>query len=300
VKKAFERALTKDTTKFYLLISPWLIGFLIFIAGPMIASIIISLTEWTLLRPPEFVGLQNFRELFNDGRFIQSLRVTARYTFISVPIKISLALFIAILLDKIKHFKNTLRTVFYLPSVVSGVAVVVLWIWMFNPEIGIINYLLGLVGISGPAWLYDPDWALEALIIMSLWGIGREIVIFLAALQGVPDMLKEAARIDGANSLQVFWKVTIPIISPAIFFNLIMDLIGSFQVFTSAYVATEGGPLDSTLVTVLYLYQQAFQELKMGYASAIAWVLFFIILVFTLMVFKSSSLWVYYESEIKE
>ncbi len=293
------KAWNTDATKFYLLISPWIIGFLVFIAGPMLASVVISLTEWSLLRDPVFVGLDNYRNLFRDSRFTQSLRVTARYTLISVPIKILLALIIAMLLDRIKYFRNALRTVFYLPSVVSGVAVVVLWIWMFNPEIGLINYLLGLVGIPGPRWLYDPNWALEALIIMSFWGIGREIVIFLAALQGVPDRLREAAMIDGANSLQVIRNVTIPMISPAIFFNVVMDMISSFQVFTDAYVATEGGPLGATRVTVLYLYQQAFQQLRMGYASAIAWILFFIILFFTLLVFKSSSLWVYYESEVK-
>ncbi len=281
-------------------ISPWLMGLVFFIAGPMIYSMYLSLTEYTLLNPPFFIGLENYIELFKDPRFIKSLKVTGYYTFVGVPLRLGIALAIAILLNKVKYGQNLLRTVFYLPSVVSGVAVVILWKWLFNPEIGLINYILRFFGFSGPGWLYDPVWALDALVIMSLWGVGGAIVIFLAGLQGIPDRLYEAAKIDGAGAWKTLRNITIPMLSSTIFFNLIMGVIGSFQVFTSAYVATEGGPLDSTLVTVLYLYKKAFGELQMGYASAMAWVLFAIILIFTLLVIRSSSLWVFYETEVKE
>ncbi len=294
----YKKLSRSNTLKFYLLISPWLIGFLVFVAGPMFYSMYLSLTRYTMLNPPTWIGLENYRNLFRDSRFLKSLQVTATYTFVGVPLRLLFAFVVSLMLNNIRRGKNFLRTVYYVPSVVSGVAVVVLWRWLFNPEVGLINHILSWFGIQGPGWLYDPDWALPALIIMSLWGVGREVVIFLAGLQGIGEQLYEAARIDGADGWRCLLHITIPMISPTIFFNLVMGIIGSFQVFTDAYVATQGGPMDATLMTVLYLYGQAFGNLRMGYASAIAWVLFVIIMFFTALVFKSSSLWVFYETEI--
>jgi len=192
------------------------------------------------------------------------------------------------------------RTIFYLPSVVSGVAVAILWMWILSPEYGLLNSALAKVGITGPRWLMDQDTALFAMIVMSLWGVGANMVIFLAALQGVPQHLYEAADVEGASRLQKTWHVTIPSISPSTFFVLIMSIIGSFQVFTQGFVMTNGGPNNSTLFYVLYLYRNAFQLLRMGYASALAWVLFIIIMACTALVLRSSALWVYYEGELKK
>ena len=198
---------------------------------------------------------------------------------------------------KIGPFFGVFRTFFYLPSVLAGVAFVVLWMWIFNPEAGLINSLLRLVGIQGPRWLADPATALPALLIMSLWGMGRSMIIFLAGLQDIPEPLYEAASMDGAGGWPKFWRITLPLLTPAIFFNLVLSIISTFQTFTSAFVATDGGPLNSTLFFVLYLYRQAFQFFNMGYASALAWVLFAIIFGFTLLVVRSSNRWVYYEAE---
>ena len=293
-----KRLSRSNTLKFYLLVSPWLVGFVVFVAGPMVYSMYLSMTRYTMLNPPSWIGLANYTNLLRDARFLKSLRVTATYNFVGVPLRLIFAFAIALMLNNIRRGKDFIRTVYYLPSVVSGVAVVVLWRWLFNPEVGLVNHILGWFGIQGPGWLYDPDWALPALIIMSLWGVGRDVVIFLAGLQGIGVQLYEAARIDGAGGWQCLRYITVPMISPTIFFNLVMGIIGSFQVFTDAYVATQGGPMDATLVTVLYLYLQAFGNLRMGYASAIAWVLFVIIMFFTLLIIRSSTVWVFYETEI--
>ena len=191
------------------------------------------------------------------------------------------------------------RTIYYLPAVVSGVAVAMLWVWVFHSEFGLVNLGLRLVGIKGPAWLGDPDWALPALILMSFWGVGSGMIVKLAGLQSIPTEFYEAASIDGANWWHRFWKVTLPMLTPVLFFNVVMGIINSFQYFTNAYVMTNGGPGRATLFYNLYLYQNAFRYFKMGYASALAWILFVIILVFTLLVFKSSPYWVYYEGQVK-
>lgn len=243
-----------------------------------------------------FIGFKNYLDLFRiDPLFWQSLKVTGIYTLIGVPLRLALALAIALLLNQKIKALALFRTIYYLPTVVSGVAVAVLWSWVFNGEFGILNYVLSKFGIQGPMWLADINWALPALIIMSLWGIGAPMIIFLAALQGVPTQLYEAAQLDGANTFQKFLKITIPLISPVIFFNLIINIIASFQVFTQAYIMTEGGPAHATLLYVFYLFKNGFEEFHMGYASAMAWILFFIILAFTLLIFKSSSTWVHYE-----
>ncbi|NPV81570.1 MAG: sugar ABC transporter permease [Firmicutes bacterium] len=282
---------------FYLFISPWILGFFVFSAGPILASLVLSFTEYNIASPPRFVGLENISRLLHDPLFWQALKVTSLYSLFSVPLGIIVSLIVALLLNQKVYGLALFRTIYYSPSVVSGVAVSLLWMWIFNPEFGILNYILHkLFHIQGPMWLMSEQWVIPALVLMSLWGVGGSIVIYLAGLQGIPTQLYEAAEIDGANSWYKFRSITLPLMSPVIFFNLIMGIIGSFQVFTQAYVMTGGGPHYASLFYVLYLYQHAFQYFRMGYASALAWVLFLIILILTLAIFRSSSLWVYYEA----
>lgn len=280
----------------YLFISPWIIGFLVFTAYPMIMSLYYSFTEYNVLRPPEWIGLDNYRELFfEDERFITTLKNSAYYVVFSVPVGLTLGFLVALLLNQKVFAMRVWRTLYYLPAVTPIVATVVLWLWVLDPNFGLINLTLNLVGVAGPAWLASPTWSKPALIMVSLWGIGASMVIYLAGLQGIPQHLYEAASIDGANAWQKFRNITIPMMSPVLFFNLIVGLIAAFQVFDVAYVATRGGPVDSTLFYVLYLWYNAFDYFRMGYASAMAWVLFVIILVVTLITFKGVARHVYYE-----
>jgi multiple sugar transport system permease protein len=279
----------------YLFLSPWLLGFLIFLAGPMLASLYFSFTEYKVIQPPRWIGLDNYVRLLGDELFQQALSVTARYTLVSVPLGIVTALGIALLLHGPIVGRGLLRTLFYLPSIISGVAVAIVFAWLFNAQFGVINYLLSLVGIPGPNWLGSPRWALWAFVMMGLWGVGGNIVIFAAALNGVPRSLYEAAELDGANGWQQFWRITLPMISPALLFTTIMGVISSFQTFTQAYILTNGGPANSTLFYLLYLYKNAFSWFEMGYASALAWVLFLVIIVCTILLMRSSAWWVYYE-----
>ena len=281
----------------YIMASPWLIGFVLLTLGPIIASAYFSLTKYSVLQPPEWVGLDNYQRMFiEDYRFRKALVNTIYYTVFQVPLSITLALIVAILLNQGLPGENIFRTIYYMPSVVSGVAMSMLWLWLLDPNLGLVNVVLGWFGLHGPLWLQDPQWSKPALILMSLWGIGPSMVIFLAGLQGVPQEMYEAAQVDGAGWLRKIRNITVPLITPTIFFNLIMGMIGSFQVFTSAYIMTSGGPVNSTLFYVLYLYQNAFRFFEMGYASALAWVLFFIILGFTAVQFWVSRRWVYYEA----
>ncbi len=300
--RAWREALT-----FYVCVAPWVIGFLLFTLGPMVASLGISFTNWDLLTPIDqatFRGLQNYiRILTVDEDFRQALKVTTTYAVFSIPLRLTVALFLAILLNEATRSVSLFRTVFYLPTIVASVAAAVLWQWILNPVYGPVNGLLRLFGIEGPRWFSDPKYALWGLIIMSTWGVGGEMLIFLAGLKGIPRHLYEAAQIDGAGRLVRFLRVTLPMLSPTIFFNLVMSVIGTFQTFDAAFVISTaragnlGGPLKSTLFYMLYLYRQAFGEFKMGYATALAWILFIIILTLTLIVQRSSSQWVYYESE---
>lgn len=275
--------------------SPWMIGFIFFVLGPVVASLYLSLTEYQILVSPRFTGFDNYANLFaNDRLFWTSLYNTAYYTLFVIPLRITLALLLALLLNRSIPGIGIFRTVYYIPSVVSGVVMAVVWGWIFNSQYGLLNSVLEMLGLSGPMWLSDPRWSKPAFVIMGLWGIGTPMVVFLAGLQGIPQHLYEAAMIDGANRWSQFWNVTIPMLSPTIFFNMIMQVISSFQIFTQAYVLTQGGPLDSTLFYVLYLYMNGFRYYKMGYASAMAWVLFAIIFVLTLIQVRHSS-WVYYE-----
>ena len=290
----------RDNIAGYLFTLPYIIHFMLLIAGSMIFSFAISLTRTDLLTGWEFVGLDNYTRLFNDNLFWKSLRVTAYYTFALVPMGIVVGLSIAVLLNQKVKALGLWRTVYYLPAVVSGVAVAILWSWVLNPRFGLLNAGLRAIGISDPPrWIYSETWAVPAFIIMGLWGAGGSMLLYLAGLQGIPTQLYEAADIDGANRWTKFWNITIPMLTPTIFFNLLVGIIGSFQVFTQAFIMTGGGPNNATLTMVLYLYRQGFQNLRFGYASALAWILFFIILVFTLGVVKSSAAWVYYEGELR-
>jgi len=280
----------------YLFLSPWIVGFLVFLVGPMVASVLLSFTQYKVIKAPVWIGLANYQRMFSDDLFYHSLRVTVTYTAISVPLGIMAALGIAILLNQKIVASGVFRTIYYLPSIISGVAVAIVFAWIFNFRFGILNYLLSLVGIEGPNWLGSSRYALSAFVIMSLWGIGGTVVIFLAALQGVPQALYEAAEIDGAGSWRRFLNITLPMISPAILFVLIMGVIGTLQTFTQAYIMTGGGPANATLFYLLYLYKNAFNWFEMGYASALAWLLFLVIMACTLLMIRSSAFWVHYES----
>jgi multiple sugar transport system permease protein len=289
----------REAITFYILIAPWFIGFLIFLAYPMLRSLYLSFTSYNLLSPPEWVGLRNFERIFNDPRFWQSLKVTLLYAFGSVPGGTIIALALAMVLSQKLRGVNMWRTIFFIPSILSSIAVAVLWLFIFRPEGGLLNMVLGVFGIQGPDWLLSEQWALPALIIMSWWSVGGQIVIYLAGLKGIPESLYEAAEIDGANNWSKFRSVTLPMLSPTIFFNVVLAIIGALQIFDAGYVLTRGGPNDATMFYMLNLYERAFQMAQMGYASALAWILFIIIMGITLLVIRSSSAWVYYESEVR-
>lgn len=294
------RLARREALLFYVLIAPWLVHLLVFVVGPVISSFYLSFTQYNIVSPATWVGLANYQRLFRaDPLFYQSLRVTTIWVVAGVPLRLVAALFFAMLLNQKVPAVGFFRTVYYLPSVVSGVAVSLLWVWLLQPQFGLLNYALHLVGLPGPQWLSSPTWALPGLIVMSLWTVGSTMIIFLAGLQGIPAELYESAKIDGAGAVRQFFAVTIPLITPVILFNLVIGIIASFQVFTQAYVMTNGGPNNATLFYVLYLYQVAFQFSQMGYASALAWILFIIVLVLTLLVFRSSGRWVYYEGGVK-
>lgn len=286
--------------------SPWIIGFLTFTVYPFFGSLYFSMTEYDLFSPPRWVGLQNYEGIITDDRFYKSLSNTFFMAFISVPITLTASLLIATLLNFQVKGINFYRTVFYLPSVIPIVASALLWTWMLNPDFGLINMVLRSLGLPDPAWLLDPKYTKPSLILMSLWGSGAGALIFLAALQGVPKQYYEAAQVDGANAWYRFWKITIPALSPIILFQLIMGLIGAFQIFTESYILAGGkvggnnslgGPEQSLLFYAVNLYQEAFVFLKMGYASALAWILFLIVLLITFILLKTSGRWVYYGGE---
>ena len=286
----------RETLAGYLFASPWFLGMLIFVAGPVIASFLISFMDWNLLGKAQWVGLENYRELIKeDPLFYQSLKVTAYYTVVAVPLGMGLALLLAMALSRKLKGESIFRTIFFLPTVLSGVAVAMLWQWIFNADYGLINTFLRYLGVPAPEWLASETWALPALIIMSLWGVGGTMIIYIAGLQNIPDQLYESAAIDGASPLRKFWHITVPMLSPVLFFTLILGVIGSFQVFTQAFVMTGGGPNYATYFYALYLYFQAIEYLNMGYASAMAWILFVIILALTLLQIYLSKHWVYYE-----
>jgi len=286
----------------WLFVSPWVIGFVLLTAGPMVYSLYLSFTASSLLSPPQWVGLENYRRMFADPIFYRSLGNTAYYAILGVPLGMILSLGLALLLDAPVRGLGVFRTLFFLPSVTNTVALSILWLWLLNPEFGLINVALARLGLEGPLWLQSEAWAKPALVLMSLWTVGGQMIICLAALQGVPLELKEAAAIDGAGPVRRFFAVTLPMISPALLFNFIMGLVGALQVFTQAFVMTggvqpgsEGGPNQSTLFIVLYIYKKAFQEYDMGYASALAWALFLLITLCTWIAWRVSKSRVHYE-----
>lgn len=289
----------KEAIAGYIAISPWLLGFLIFQLVPILAALYISSTEWRILSVPEFIGLRNFDKLlFNDDLFWQSIKVTVIYVIFRVPFSAMLSLALALLMNQQLAGRRLFRTIYYLPAVIPLVAVSMMWIWIFNPEYGVMNSIIRVFGIEGPQWIHSSRWALPALIIMSLWQVGTGMVIFLAGLQGIPAHLYEAATIDGANTWQKFLSITLPMLSPVVLFALVMNVIGSFQIFTQAYIMTGGGPGNATLFLVLYIYRNAFEWFHMGYAAALAWVLFLVVLIISIAMLRSSERWVHYEGRM--
>lgn len=284
----------------YILTVPWLIGLLVFIVGPIIASAYFSLTEYDVISTPKWVGLANYEQaFFNDRQFWPSLGRTLTYSLAVVPIGLIGSLALAILLNRGVVGTNTFRTLFFLPSLTPAVALAVLWTWLFHPTVGPINLMLSWVGIPGPGWLASKDWAMTALIIISLWTAwgGNNMLIFLAGLQGVPQEFYEAAEIDGAGAWAQFRHVTLPLISPTLLFNLILGVIGALKVFTLAFVATSGGPSYATWFLALHIYRHAFEYFRMGYGSALAWVFVVVVLAFTYLQMNWSRRWVYYAGE---
>lgn len=287
--------ITKEDLKGYAFASPWLIGFVCITIYSISAASWFSLTEYNVMRPPIWVGLENYQMLVGDQLFWKSLSNTAFYTFLGVPIWLAVGLFLAVLLNQNLKGIGIYRTIFYLPTIVPAVASSVIWMWILNPQYGLVNASLKMFGIRGPGWLASETWAKPGLILMGCWGAGGSMIVFLAQLQNLPVQLYEAAELDGANTWQKFRSITVPLMTPTIFFNLITGIIGSFQVFTQAYVMTNGGPANATLFYVLYLFNNAFKYFKMGYASAMAVVLFVIVLITTIFINATSQRWVHYE-----
>lgn len=281
----------------YAFISPWLVGFVVFTVYPFASSLYLSFTRYNIVQSPVWVGAANYHLLFTrDPLFWKSLAVTFKFAGLSVPLGIIAGVGLALLLNLKLRGIAIYRTIFFLPSIVPTVASSVVFLWLLNPDIGLINRALGAFGITGPEWLQSPKWAIWSLVGLSLWGVGGSMVIYLAGLKDIPAHLYEAALIDGASPLQRLRYVTLPMLSPVIFFNLVMGLIGVFQYFTQAYIMTQGGPEDSTHFYALYMFEQAWRYLNMGYASAMGWVLFLIIMSLTAVLFWTQKRWVHYGS----
>lgn len=287
----------RDTIQGYAFIMPVVLGLILFVFGPMVASLYFSFTEYSILKSPEWIGFRNYVDMFSRPqlRVLLSLWVTLKYAIFSVPLTLVAALAAALLLNQKLKGMRIFRTLLYIPTVVPVVASVFVWAWLLNPDRGLVNSTLRFFGLPPGTWFSEPETALPTLIILSLWGIGPTMVIFLAGLQGVPDSLYEAAKIDGANEFRLFRHITLPQLTPTIFFTLITGLIGTFQYFVPAYILTQGGPLYATYFYNLNLYEKAFRWQFMGLASAMAWLMFAIILILTLILFRSSDAWVYYE-----
>ena len=278
-------------------ISPWIIGFLAFFVYPLLLSLYYSFTEYNLLQPPKWVGLQNYFNLTEDTHYQNAVGNTVYFVAFSVPLGVLTAFIIAFLLNQQLRLRVLLRMIFYIPIVVPISATAILWMWIFNSNWGLLNNLLALIGIQGPSWLGSPSWSKPSLIIMQLWLVGGSVLIFLAALQDVPRALYDAAMVDGANAIRRVWHVTIPMVTPAILFSLLTGMIAAFQTFANAWIMTDGGPIRSTEFYVLYLYDNGFRFFRMGYASAMAWILFGVVVVVTMILFRTSARWVYYGGE---
>ncbi|MCU1410087.1 MAG: sugar transporter permease [Rhodoglobus sp.] len=299
-KRAKER--NPDNKAAYLFLAPWIVGIVVFTIGPMLASLYLSFTDYNLLKsplknPPDFIGLDNYAEMLGDGAFWNSFRVTVTYVVVSVPLQLILALALALLLDRGLRGLPIYRSIFYLPSLLGGsVAIAILWRQVFGKE-GIVNGFLAIFGIDAPGWIGHPDYALGTIIILHIWTFGSPMVIFLAGLRQIPEMYHEAASVDGAGRVRRFFSITLPLLTPIIFFNLVLQIIFAFQTFTQAYVVSggTGGPADSTMFYTLFLYRTGFLEYDMGYASAMAWFLLIVIAAFTAFNFWLSKFWVFYD-----
>ncbi len=288
---------TPDNKAAYIFLAPWIVGLAVFTIGPMLASLYLSFTDYNLLKAPVWSGFDNIERMLNDARLWNSLGVTFTYVVVSVPLQLVFALIVALVLDRGMRGLGIYRSIFYLPSLLGGsVAIAILWRQVFGND-GIINGFLSWFGIQGPGWISHPDYALGTIIILHIWTFGSPMVIFLAGLRQIPDMYYEAAQMDGAGKIRRFFSITFPLLTPIIFFNLVLQIIFAFQSFTQAYIVSggTGGPSDSTMFFTLYLYKQAFNELDMGYASAMAWFLLLIIAGFTAFNFWLSRFWVFYD-----
>ena len=292
--------MTPGTKRFLTMLafsSPWILGFLAFFVYPLLLSLYYSFTEYNLLQPPKWVGLNNYTSLTEDSHYLNAVGNTVYFVVFSVPLGVLTAFIVAFLLNQQLRLRVLLRMIFYIPIVVPISATAILWMWIFNSNWGLLNNLLSLVGIQGPSWLGSPTWSKPSLIIMQLWLVGGSVLIFLAALQDVPRALYDAAMVDGANAIRRVWHVTIPMVTPAILFSLLTGLIAAFQTFANAWIMTSGGPIRSTEFYVLYLYDNGFRFFRMGYASAMAWILFLVVVVVTVILFRTSARWVYYGGE---
>ncbi|GAA2384036.1 carbohydrate ABC transporter permease [Nonomuraea africana] len=285
----------REARRFHLFVSPWLIGFVLFTAGPIVAAVVISFMQWNLLRSPVWVGFANYERMFSDPEFWESLENTFQYGLGSVALGVTFTFLLALLLNQPLRFQGLFRTVMYMPSVVSGLATALLWLNILHPDYGLINKVLAAVGVQGPGWLASQEWAIPALVLMSVWGAGNTIVIYLAGLQGIPKTLYEAAEIDGAGWWRRFWSVTVPMMSPVIFFNVVTGFIAALQGYVLILVMTEGGPGNATMVLGLYIYRHAFVYFDMGYAAALSWAMFALIIAVTLIQFGLARRWVHYE-----
>jgi multiple sugar transport system permease protein len=297
----------KEALWFYLLISPWVFGFITLTLGSMIYSFVISLTNWDLFTSPVFVGPDNYIRLFTEDKiFWKTVFNTLYYAFISVPLGMLFSLFIVYFLNRPIKGSAFYRTLYYIPATVPGVASALLFKWLLAPDAGMINRFLALFGLDGPAWLLEPEWVKPALILMSLWVVGANITLLIAGIRSIPVEFYEAAELDGASPIAQYYLITLPLLSPVIFFNIISGMIGALQIFTQIYImtntggATMGGPNNASMMIVPYLFNNGFRFYKMGYASAIAWILFVLVMILTLLVFRSSSAWVYYETEVRK
>lgn len=296
--RARKREFRKNMTG-YLFAAPAILGFLIFTAGPMLASLGMSFTDYSVTGGAHFIGLDNFKNMFSgrDPYFYKSLWVTTYYVILSVPLQIIYSFLLAMLLNQNVKGLSVWRTIFYLPSVVPAVALSMIWLWILDPDLGLANELLRMIGMPTSMWIFAEETVIPTLAMMSMWTTGGTVVIFLASLKNVPKQLYEAVEIDGGNAFHKFKNITLPFMTPIIFYNVIMAIIGSFQIFSQAYIMTDGGPNNGSLFYVYYLYREAFEFSRLGSACAIAWVLFVIIMIATVIIFKTSKSWVYYENK---
>lgn len=294
------RAERREERAGFLFASPWLIGTLLFLIGPIVASMLLSFTNWNLISPAKWVGFENYRDMVADRNFRQSIKVTLIYAVLAVPLYQVAGIALAMLLNLRLRGMHLFRTILFLPAVLSGVAVAVLWAQMLNPDLGIVNQVLRAIGIDDPPrWLQSADWAVPAVVLMGLWGVGSGAIIYLAGLQNIPPALYQAARIDGARTWQTFRHITLPLLTPTLLFTLLIGVIGAFQVFDVAYIlgGSRGGSRGALLFYVLNMWNEGFRNGRFGYASALAWVLVVVAAVVIVLIFRTSSRWVYYESE---